>query len=488
MTFTSCNDPKVITVTPVGEGTATISASQTNNTTDGSFNLAPVTFTAAVTGAANTAPSVTISGVTGGASYTKGAVPTAMCSVTDVEDGPSSFPAELSAITGPYASDGIGSQTASCSYTDAGGLKASGSATYSIVDATAPSVNYMLSPVTPDGSNGWYKSDVTLEWTFTENESPSSLIKTGCVDQSITADQAETTYSCSATSAGGSAGPVAVSIKRDSTAPTVAYISAAGTAGLNGWYTSPVTATFTATDALSGPAFQSGTANSGLNEEGSAVSISSPAFADNAGNTALGGTTSESFKIDLSNPSAQFDSSIGNVYFGQVPDAPTCTASDEVSGPAGCMVTGYSTAVGTHTLTATATDNAGRTGVATQDYTVLAWDLKGFYAPVDLKGTLNTVKAGSTVPLKFEVVAGTDELRNVSAVGSFTAKQVTCDAGAAVDDVELTTTGGTSLRFDTTGDQFIQNWQTPKSGAGNCYLVTMATQDGSALTASFKLK
>jgi len=35
--------------------------------------------------------------------------------------------------------------------------------------------------------------------------------------------------------------------------------------------------------------------------------------------------------------------------------------------------------------------------------------------------------------------------------------------------------------------QFIQNWQTPKL-AGQCYMVTMTTQDNSKLKAYFKLK
>jgi hypothetical protein len=44
-------------------------------------------------------------------------------------------------------------------------------------------------------------------------------MKTGCANQSVTADQAETTYSCAATSAGGSALQQSVTIKRDATAP-----------------------------------------------------------------------------------------------------------------------------------------------------------------------------------------------------------------------------------------------------------------------------
>jgi len=41
------------------------------------------------------------------------------------------------------------------------------------------------------------------------------------VGQAITTDQAATTYDCSATSTGGSAGPVSVTIKRDATPPTI---------------------------------------------------------------------------------------------------------------------------------------------------------------------------------------------------------------------------------------------------------------------------
>ena len=41
---------------------------------------------------------------------------------------------------------------------------------------------------------------------------------------------------------------------------------------------------------------------------------------------------------------------------------------------------------------------------------------------------------------------------------------------------EITNTGGTSLRYDTVGGQFIQNWQTPKQ-SGLCYRVTVFTAD-----------
>jgi hypothetical protein len=593
VTFNACGDVKTLTVTPVAEGTATISLAQTANTTAGSFNLAPATFTVKVSPPPNTAPQVAVAGVTGGASYPKGSVPAATCEVTDTEDGNSSFPATLSAITGPYASDGIGEQTASCEYTDGGGLQASASVTYGIVDPSAPVIGHTLNPATPDGSNGWYKGNVSLTWNVSDPDSPNSLVKTGCNNQTITTDQAETTYSCSATSAGGNAGPVSVTIKRDGTNPVVSTDGpATGTLGSNSWYTSAVSQQFKATDATSGiPAtftpnpFPKGSGTA----EGSNVSIASGAVSDNAGNSNPG-INAGPFKIDLTKPTIQASlvdgsndpldpastgwynlatgaptahytcndvdgdgnpanggasgvvscgpdhlfgsdanpqsntgkatddaglsdtASVNNVkvdlskptnvqFAGgpaadgsydpdSVPAAPTCTADDTFSNLKDCVVTGYSANAGTHTLTATATDNAGNVETATRSYTVKGWTLKGFYQPVDMTIT-NAAKAGQTVPLKFEMleqVSG-DERTNPADVKTFTQK-VTCGTFTPTEDaIEEYSSGSTSLRYDTTGGQFIFNWQTPKA-AGSCFKVTLTPNDTSsnALVANFKLK
>jgi hypothetical protein len=143
--------------------------------------------------------------------------------------------------------------------------------------------------------------------------------------------------------------------------------------------------------------------------------------------------------------------------------------------------------VGSHTVSASATDMAENDGTsASISYTVRAWTLNGFYQPVDMGGVYNTVKGGSTVPLKFEIFAGS-ELTNTASVKSLTYAQTSCDASATTDDIETLATGGTSLRYDATAGQFVYNWQTPKQ-AGKCYRVTMTTQDGSSLVAYFKLK
>lgn len=963
VTFTSCGDTKTLTVSPVAAGTATITLTETANTatidnkstTLTTFRVSTATFTVNVAPPPNTAPSIAVNGVTVGGVYKKGSVPTATCQITDAEDGNKTKPATLSAITGPNSADGVGTQTASCSYTDAGGLTAAASVSYSIIydDATAPLIAAVLDPAAPDGTNGWYKSPVSLSWNVTEGESTPTLVKTGCANQNIAADQSEATYNCSASSDGGSAGPVSVAIKRDGTAPTAQYTGAtpASPTGSNGWYLNDVTAAFKGTDNLSGfgnPASLTTTGTVTTSGEG-AITVTNPTFTDNAGNTAASvstvikvdktnptsvasvdpanangwykanvtvkfsgddaasgiagctadavvsaeaanqvisgtctdnagrisaaatvtvsldktaptlsgaattaanangwymndvsvkwtcadglsgvvdcpvntvinaegsglsasalisdkagntasatvgeinidktdptvsaevtpasangngwynanvtvkfkgsdagsgiasctadavfsgeaanqtasgtctdksgrtstaatvtvsldktpptitgaattspnakgwykddvsihwtcvdglsgivacpantvvstegaslsanasvsdkadnsasatvsgikldktapvvtptvtpsanaygwrntdvtvkfngsdalseidtcdpnvtvssegatlsasggctdnagnkGTANATFKIDKTAPTISgspttaavngwYNSNVsiawtcndalsgvvscpansvissegsnlsasesvfdkagnsatgtaaginldktaptsvafvgglangGSYYFSYVPAPPSCTASDAVSGVKSCVVSGYSTAVGPHTLTATATDNAGNVQTATLSYAVNSWTVGGFYQPVDMNNVLNTVKNGSTVPLKFEIFAGSTELTTTSSVKGFSATMIACNAAAGTDEIEITSTGATVLRYDATAGQFIQNWQTPKT-PGACYRTTITTQDDSKISAIFQLK
>ncbi len=147
------------------------------------------------------------------------------------------------------------------------------------------------------------------------------------------------------------------------------------------------------------------------------------------------------------------------------------------------------TNAGSYKVDATVVD-ANYKGGATGALTISAWTYKGFYAPVDMK-IWNTVKAGSTVPMKFEVFQGATELKDVSAIKSANHKSVSCNelGTATADAIEVTTTGSTSLRFDTTSDQFIFNWKTSGTWSVNsCYVVTVVTQDGTPLSAYFKMK
>ena len=139
--YTSCGTTQFFTFSSTTAGTYPVSVSVADSG-PGTYVTSGATFTLTVTKpvVTNTAPTVTMSNVSNGASYEFGNVPVAGCDVTDKEDGNSSFDASLSAITGTRAAEGLGSQTASCSYDDAGGLNAKASATYSIVDTTKPLV------------------------------------------------------------------------------------------------------------------------------------------------------------------------------------------------------------------------------------------------------------------------------------------------------------------------------------------------------------
>ena len=104
-----------------------------------------------------------------------------------------------------------------------------------------------------------------------------------------------------------------------------------------------------------------------------------------------------------------------------------------------------------------------------------------------LKQGKYTVKAGSTVPLKFEIFAGAVERTDTAAVTRLTATAVGCSSGLddAIDD--LAATGGTSLRYDSTAGQFIYNWQTPNT-SNACYVLTLTLRDGITHVADFQMK
>jgi len=67
----------------------------------------------------------------------------------------------------------------------------------------------------------------------------------------------------------------------------------------------------------------------------------------------------------------------------------------------------------------------------------------------------------------------------------FSATPAACPNGSfLVDAIEITSVGGTAVRYDSTGGFFITNWQTPKQ-ANQCYQLTMTAQDGSTISRAF---
>lgn len=498
MTFSTCNAEQTLTVTPNGVGLTEVTATVVANSTRGGFNVNTARFKVDVNAVPNTPPTLDIVGVENDGEYAKGTLARPSCVATDPDDFPEAphtktWLAPLTLISGPYAVDNIGVRYAQCAYTDQDGVQVLARKGFTIIDDSAPVIQRVMDP-TPDGT-GWFRQTVSLSHNIVENQSPSSLQPpTGCEPVTVDYDTRLKTVTCSATSAGGT-NTVVTNIRRDATAPLVSPTSTvvSGTLGDNGWYTSPVGVSFTATDPTSSFLTSAGTVSTTSSQtatsegEGAEVVVGSPVFTDRVGNASVAGAVpSAPLKVDLTEPSVGFSSTMdSSYYFGAVPAAPTCVASDGMSGLAGCTVTGYGTTVGTHTITAKATDNAGHVSTASDTYEVLPWSTKGFYHPVDTTaGIVNGVKGGSTVPVKFELFAGETELTAVDNA-SFTAIKSTCEAGATVDTVEVLASGSTSLRYDATAGQYVYNWKTVKGSA--CYSLTMKAKDGTT-TAVAKFK
>jgi hypothetical protein len=114
----------------------------------------------------------------------------------------------------------------------------------------------------------------------------------------------------------------------------------------------------------------------------------------------------------------------------------------------------------------------------------------GFFQPVDNVPVVNTVKNGSTVPVKWKLRdEGGTEITDVNAVASTTAVSLSCAtlSGTTEDEIEITSAGGTALRYDFNSMQFILNWQTPKRPS-TCYRLDVKFTDNSIKSAYFKLK
>jgi large repetitive protein len=114
----------------------------------------------------------------------------------------------------------------------------------------------------------------------------------------------------------------------------------------------------------------------------------------------------------------------------------------------------------------------------------------GFLQPIDNLPYLNSSKAGQTVPVKWQLKDYAGNLINdlsTLAPNGLTSVRINCDSSEPIDAIEeLAAPGSTVFRFD--GTQFIYNWQTSKSWAGTCRLMTVTLTDGTKHSAQFTFK
>ncbi len=187
--------------------------------------------------------------------------------------------------------------------------------------------------------------------------------------------QGVVTITASCSDQNGNVGTASYVVNVDTTGATDEPV-VVGTAGTNGWYTSPVSVAWNWSDSLSGLIMSACTQGSlSGNQEGASVILSS-SCEDGAGATA---TDQRSFKIDTIAPSITFIGRRATYTLLQAVDI-TCSATDNPGG-SGVASSSCATPVadapawtfgpGSTTLSATAADYAGNAGSGSTSFAVV---------------------------------------------------------------------------------------------------------------------
>jgi hypothetical protein len=234
------------------------------------------------------------------------------------------------------------------------------------------------------------------------------------------------------------AGPYPISLKIDKTGPVNTTVSAPPP-NANGWYNTRITAVWSAQDPISGILSCPGQQIPAAETSGSALSGQ---CRNGAG--LFGPFVFFPYKYDATDPTLDPSVSPNPVTVGGAATA-SAGATDNRSGvdTESCDPVDTS-AVGSFSVSCTATDNAGNSSSASADYDVV-YGFDGFYQPVD-NAAVNVANAGQTIPLKFRVVDADGNGVSTITSASVTATSLTCDLGETQDLLEEYSSGDGGLQ------------------------------------------
>ena len=187
-----------------------------------------------------------------------------------------------------------GTSTAQTVTDNAGNVSAASNTVAVKIDKTIPTISAAITAGTL-GTNGWYKSDVTIHFTCTDADSG---IASCPADQLLTASGTSAAQTTTDNAGNVSAASNMVAVNIDKTIPTISAAITAGTPGTNGWYKSDVTVHFTCTDG--GSDIASCPADQVLTASGTSTAQTAT---DNAGNVSAASNVI-TVKIDKTAPSA----------------------------------------------------------------------------------------------------------------------------------------------------------------------------------------
>jgi uncharacterized UPF0146 family protein len=349
-------------------------------------------------------------------SGTAGAVPWFVSDVTATVTGPAGVPLEVS-VDGDTYQEYAGALTITGTgqhLIQARGYDSTGAGMYLtasktvLIDTNAPTVNI----VTP-ANGATYEIGSTVTAAYTCSDVGSGIA--GCIGTVANGASINTStlgtksFTVTATDlAGQSSGPVTVTYTVvDSTNPTVSITSPTATTYE---YGATVNAAYSCSDAGSGIASCIGTVANGSPINTTTLGPNSfvVTATDVAGNVAQ--STVNYTVADTIDPTVTITTPVNGASYGlnsTVNAAYSC--ADSGSGIASCVGTAANgspidtATTGTKTFTVTATDNAGRTKVASVTYNVVAYTFDGWYSPISNPPAINQSQAGNSNPFKWRL-------------------------------------------------------------------------------------
>ena len=356
-------------------------------------------------------------------------------------------------------------------------------------DTIAPTVTHAVNP-TPN-ADGWNKANATVHFDAADDSDGSGVdVPTITPDVVVSVETNSQVVNGQAYDLAGNPGTDSVTVKLDKTAPIINGAPTT-TPNANGWYKSAVTVHFTCSDALSGVA--SCASDDTLTANGANQSTTGTAV-DNAGNTAQ--KVVSGINIDSIGPVITMSGS-GPPTVGE-PSSLACSATD--AGGAGldgtCQVVitgGNSAGAGMFNWTATTRDLAGNVTTLTGNY-IVKYRFTTFLQPINdtahTQATMSVFKAGSTVPVKFQLRRADGTLLQSATTPQWLTPVRTGLTTAAIDESTYSdpTTSGQTFKWDPTGQQYIYTWGTSKSGANYVWRIGVKLDDGQTYTVDIGLR
>jgi hypothetical protein len=365
-------------------------------------------------------------------------------------------------------------------------------------------VSYWIVATGGDDQAGCNASDgsaatVTINVPSGVTATPGSLTFTACGESSkqgvtftaTAADEFEITVSVSdsgpgtyhTTSAVFTLNVLAPSTPADTTPPTASPTQDPA-ANAYGWNKTDVTVTWNWTDNEGGSGIDTSQCTTSTISSGEGEITLYATCKDLVGNT---GSASYTVKVDKTLPIVNVTgvSDDATYILGSVPTA-GCETTDALSGvktEASLSLAGGT--VGSVIATCSgAEDYAGNLNSTSVTYSI-QYDWNGFFKPIDNLPTLNQVKAGSAIPIKFSLNGYHGGLD----IMNFKSGTIPCDNNVPVDNVDVILTAGqSSLQYDLVLDQYTYVWKTDKSwsnGTG-CRQLIVTLNDGTEHLANFK--